>query len=297
MTFCLPAWYPLILRLDEIKNISFASGCPTVGGNVRCLPESLRAAAEVKLRTSGYWPANRTLSLETYTLARYITSEVGSGTPSDRVAVGEAAVNRAKLWELGSVNNLLLYRQRRSHPNYGFYGPIHDTPAGCAARGRKKYCSPYGRWAATSRDPTLANLVAADLILSGKTGDFAKGADDQVGIEHRSAFPNPTKTIRNRAAVGNYWVGPLPGVNHWHTFLFRDYGYAPSSAEGQRLIRQADAALARRARPDWSGLTVCGDAPPPPRAPRPNVAAGAVGLLAIGGLIAFAIRRAGSPFA
>jgi hypothetical protein len=271
-TDCLPWWRTPILLLDR-QGGKISSNCKTVNGNVQCAPELLRQQAEKVLQSTNFWPQGKKLTLETYTLARYMTSEVGNGTPEDRAAVGEAAVNRARIWKKSSVNDILLYRQSRSHPNYGFYGPIHDTDKGCAARGEPELCAPFGRWAATSKDPTLANLVLADLILTGQTRNFANGADDQVGMEY---FKNPVAKLNSAAKRGSYWVGPLPGVDHWHTFLFRDFGISPDNPLGQALLARGLSAVASRARPNWSGLKICSRSVVDPS--RPAFIVGSVGL-------------------
>lgn len=226
---------------QALPKIAVPSGCPTVKGNVDCDPETMRAKAERQGLAQGWWPQGKPLTLETYTIARYITSEVGSGTPEERVAVAEAVVNRARL-EHTDVNGMLLYRQKPGHPNRGHYGPIHG-PAGVST-------APYGRWAATSRDPTSVNLLLADFVLSGGSSDFAQGADDQNGMEY---FKDPAANVRKEAAQGDYWIGPLPGVDYWRTFLYKHFGYSPTSPEGKRLLQRGLDAVANKKRPSWSG--------------------------------------------
>lgn len=221
---CWPWWYEKYKALDDKTVVK--SGCPTVNGNVNCNPESMRANAAAQLAAKGL-PSD--LSLGAYTLARYFTSEVGSGPVTERVAVGEAAVNRAKRWNT-DINGLLLYRQGAGHPNRGYYGPIHSGGVTNA---------PYGRWAATSKDPTVGALLLAQLIISGESDNFAEGADDQVGLQYAESFKDPEATMRRKAADGSYWVGHLPGVDPWHTFLFRDYGVSPDSAEGRALLNRS----------------------------------------------------------
>jgi hypothetical protein len=237
---CLPWWHSLLSHAAGRGTI-ISSGCSTSGGNVQCDPAAMAAAAGQKL---GY-----PVSLAVYTLARYIASEVGSGTVEEKVAVGEAAVNRARIEKLPQgILSLLLYRQVTGHPNRGRYGPIHG-PEGVST-------APYGRWAATSRDPTAGDIDVARLVLSGQSGQFARGADDQDGPEY---FQNPVGKVKSQGARRDYWVGPLPGVDHWHTFL---YTYrpdiAPDSAMGQWLIARGVAALSDKlVRPKWDGLPIC----------------------------------------
>lgn len=232
---CLPWWHSLFAGIGGDNRQIVRSGCRTVDGNVRCQPEAMRAAAERK--------AGRPISLATYTLARYMSSEVGSGTPEEKVAVAEAAVNRGR----GDVVALLLYRQATGHPNRGWYGPIHG-PSGVST-------APYGRWAATSKDPGLDDLAIADFVLSGNSDNFARGARSQLGMEYLSS---PNYTVKKLAGRRDYWVGPLPGVDHWRTFLYaRHSGIAPEGAAGQELLQRGLAAVASPTRPDWSGLAIC----------------------------------------
>lgn len=256
-TSCTPWWTAKFRDLAKGQQVTIVSGCSiNSSGNVACRPEDMRASAEAKLRSSGILSR---LSLETYTLARYMHSEVGSGTIFERVAVGEAAVNRARR-EKTSINGLLLYRQgSSSHPNYGFYGPIHGVGTGTST-------APYGRWAATSRDPTVLTILLADLITSGKSGNYARGADDQDGIEYwapkgQDALNNKVRSLASR---GKYWIGPLYGIDHWHTFLQYTPGISSSSPQGQLLIaRGMQAVQLPVRRPTWpSDLPLCSDGPP-----------------------------------
>jgi hypothetical protein len=182
-------------------------------------------------------------------------SEVGSGTIEERVAVGEAAVNRAKR-ERTNILGLLLFRQPEGHPNRGRYGPIHGVGTGVST-------APYGRWAATSRDPSLLSILLADLVISGKSGNFNNDGDDQDGPE---AWINLGQTaltnyVQKLASNGKYWVGPLPGIDHWHTFLQFTPGFKGSSTpEGQFLMQRGIEALTLPAqRPSWpADMPVCG---------------------------------------
>jgi hypothetical protein len=215
-TSCYPWWRAKYAPL-RAKPIYVSSGCGVnASGNVGCSPETMRAKAEAFLQAGGFLSQ---LSLETYTLARYMQGEVGgghgAGTIEEAVAVGEAAVNRAKLEGLQSVNSLLLYRQRQGHPNYGFYGPIHASGGTSSA--------PYGRWATTHTDPTVLSCLLADLVTSGRSGNFNRGADDQAGLQYSTNFPTITGAVTSWANRHLFWVGPLPGVDHWRTFLVKTH--------------------------------------------------------------------------
>ncbi len=210
----------------------------------------MRASAEQRLRTAGYLSS---LSLDTYTLARYMQGEVGSGTLEERVAVGEAAINRARM-EGTTITGLLLYRQPAGHLNRGYYGPIHGIGTGVST-------APYGRWATTAADPTLLTVLLADLITSGTSGNFAMGADDQDGPEAwiSQGQASLTNYVQGLAARGKFWVGPLPGVDHWRTFLQITPGISANSPVGQALLARGIQALALPAqRPRWpSDMPIC----------------------------------------
>lgn len=267
LNLCYPSWTAKYRDIVARGQTVIRSGCPTVNGNVQCKPEDMRADAERQLRIAGWWPADKKLSLEAYTLARYMQGEVGSKRLFETVAVGEAAVNRAKLSKKASVLDILLYRQKPGHPNYGWYGPIHGDGVTSA---------PYGRWATTSADPTIAAVMIADLILSGGSGNFNRLADDQNGMQYAKAFPNPEATFLALAKRGDYWVGPLPGVDHWRTTQFRRYGHSIASADGIALLKRSYAYFGADARVRdgdlwkpkqpvvWGDLPTCpvGDSPP-----------------------------------
>lgn len=212
-TTCYPWWHAKFAALRAQQPNYLYSGCSVnASGNVGCEPEAMRAAAEAQLQTAGYL---RSLSLETYTLARYMQGEVGGGYApgalEEAVAVGEAAVNRARLEGKANANAILLYRQAPGHPNYGYYGPIHG-PSGTTT-------APYGRWATTHADPTVLAVLLADLITSGQSGNFNRGADDQAGLQYTANFPSIQSYVTYLANNHEFWVGPLPGVDHWRTFL------------------------------------------------------------------------------
>lgn len=266
---CLPWFHGTYAELDRVKR-PVRSGC-VVGsnGNVNCSPESMRANADQQLRAAGYEGG---LSLPEYTLARYMTSEVGSGSMEDRVAVGEAAMNKARAWGMGSVLDLLLYRQSSGHANRGWYGPIHGVGTGTST-------APYGRWASTSKDPNLVDLLLAKHILRGETYNFADGAWDQLGMEYISS---PSAAINNRAVKGEYWVGPLPGVNHWHTFLFKKVDPVTRTLYHKQLVDRALVAVSNRSAPNWSGLPICS---------KPLFGNLMPGVIAIGSAIGFFLVR------
>ena len=225
------------------------SGCGVdSGGNVACPPETIRANAEAWLAQK--YPQvlaqiGGRLALDVYTFARYMHSEVGSGTVEERVAVGEAALNQART-SLRSIYKMLT-------PN-GYYGPIHAPKAWCEAHGYScsstsnpnVCCAPYKRWASTARDPSIMSLLLAALVVSGGSGDFALGAVTQWGPEAwiKDGQTKLNNFVRNIASSSKYyWVGPLPGVDPWHTFLVRKEWFGPSTPMGGGLVARGQEAL------------------------------------------------------
>lgn len=250
-TTCYPWWHAKFAPMrGGPAEARVSSGCVVgANGNVNCSPEAMRAAAEIKLREGGWLPS---LSLETYTLARYMQSEVGNGTIEERVAVGEVAINRARGWKL-TPTDLLLNRQKSGHPNRGFYGPIHG-PEGIST-------APYGRWAATTQDPTILTTLLADLVTSGESGNFVRGGLDQVGPEHwvKDGQERLWNYVRGRAKDGDYWVGPLPGVNHWRTWIRYTPNALERSVAGPALLERGLASLTLpMLKPNWpDDLPIC----------------------------------------
>lgn len=240
----LPYWHPELEKLASLPRIK--SGCSLVNGNIQCNPGQLARIYEQALRKHNlYWGR---ITNDQVSMARYIATEVGSGTPEEKVAVAEAGRNRAKMWRL-TVDQLLRLRQRKGHPNRGFYGPIHGSGGG----------APYGRWAGTKKDPKPQDLVIAKMVLDGKTNNFAKGADDQIGPSAGEGLGFGadwgSRKIRSQAKKKSYWVGLLPGVNHRRTFLFRTIkNIDPDSAPGKKLVSSALNWVNKV--PDWSKTPV-----------------------------------------
>ncbi len=217
MALCWPWWHASFVN---VPRTTVSSGCSAdSAGNIQCDPDAMRAKAEKWLHDHGFL-VGKSLSLDTYTLARNMTSEIGSGTIEEMVAVGQAAVNQGKRHGQ-SPTQVLLYRTS-GVPSYGHYGEIQSGSS--------------GRWASTSQDPTLVSLLLADLITSGQAGDFNKGASDQDGLEYVSAFRDPEQTVRNYAKSRMYWVGPLPGVNPWRTTQWVHVDVAADSLVGAPLL-------------------------------------------------------------
>jgi hypothetical protein len=255
------------LAAEGWTKATIASGCSMDNtGNVPCSPSSLRDKAQAWLGQNApqVFPLiGGSLSQLTYTFARYMHSEVGSGTIEDRVAVGEAGVNQAqrRAGVLGSWTSAL---NKMLIPN-GLYGAIHAPDAYCASIGKPPRCNAANRWAATSRDPSVMSLLLAHLVASGASGDFANGAETQWGpdafkFSDGSKLDSPTNVGRFIKAVANqgyYWVGPLAGVDPWHTFLVKKMssltGAASMALAAENLLLDGS----RPIRPDWGSLSQC----------------------------------------
>lgn len=218
-TNCYPSWYApfATLAAQSWTKTIIPSGCVVNNqGNIPCAPSSMRASAEAWLTKNApqVLPMiGGALSQDVYTFARYMHSEVGSGTVAERVAVGEAGVNQGKA-SGRTITKMLM-------PS-GYYGPIHAPDAYCASIGKPPMCAPFSRWAATSRDPSIMSLLLAHLVVSGGSRNFANGAVTQWGPEAwiKDGQTRLTNFVKNIAATSKYyWVGPLPGIDPFHTFL------------------------------------------------------------------------------
>ena len=257
-------------KIALLRSQKLPSGCSTSNGNVQCSPEAMPAKAEALARTKYGW--TKPIDLKTYTLARYMTAEVGDGTVEEMVAVGEAAVNYARTRNLPQgILSLLLYRQPVGHPNRGFYGPIHG-PSGVST-------APYKRWAATSLDPNMLTIALADLVISGASGNFNKGADDQDGPE--AWDDHGVRKAHSAARDRSYWVGPLPGVDHLRTMQWKtDKSIHPDSPDGKALLNRALWAI-KQGRPKWD----------PSMPVEARLALSTVAVVALGGYLAYRVMK------
>jgi hypothetical protein len=184
-------------------------------------PAVLRANAQDALRRAGI---SATLSQNAYSLARNIAAETGSGSAEQKVAMGLSTVNQARRRGI-SVHDLVVLNNRWSNR----YGRIHQHGETSSA--------PYGRFTASSKEPTIEDLMIAMFILDGGAGtfpnDFARGADDQAQVRSDS-------WVRTLAQKRSYWVGPLPGVDAAKVTLFRSMPeIAPDGPDGKALLSRA----------------------------------------------------------
>jgi hypothetical protein len=241
-------------------------------GNIPIAPETLRANAERFLAQNipqALAMMGGRLSLETYTYARYMASEAmgNSSTVEERVAVGEALKHRTSFGR--SIYKLLT-------PS-GYYGPIHG-PSGVDS-------APYGRWAATTRDPNVLTILLAHLVTSGASGNFSRGADDQANMLARGLAYGQS-WVKNHAARGNFWVGHLPGVDHRKTFLYFTADPMTRALKGKELLARGLAALEQQ--PIWPPTeNICNK---PPKSGTVLAIASTVGIF-VGGFIADRLAR------
>lgn len=249
---CVPAWFAVY---RAVSNKTLTSGYAVdVIGNVPGDPAALAQAAGRKLAADASLPADvrargARLTLDAYTLARNMTTEVGTTAIGDAIAVGQGTVNRAAL-SGKTVTDVAVNRQALGHPNRGFYGPINATRTDASGR---KITAPYGRWTATTKDPTVRAIVLAQDILDGVIPRaFNKGADDQANL---TIYQNPPAKVRGLADVDAYWVGPLPGVDHRRTMLFRTIK-GLDVANAAVLVQRGITALST-ASTDWARFPVC----------------------------------------
>lgn len=227
---CVPHWRDVVLsartaaKRSGLRRFSVAS-CPLrEDGIVNCDPRMMRAAVESKLHATGLY--TRPLSLDAYSVARNIASEAGTDAdPAEKIAIGEAAVNRARRDEM-SIARLTLKdgrwyaRQRGKNPRV-----------------------------ASSRDPQLEDVIAADLVLDGRTGNFARGAThyfsprgmDWLFREGRTDSDRWDVFERWTKSFGLAWVGELPGINPETQFLMKDAD--PGSAYWERQYAAGRTAL------------------------------------------------------
>jgi hypothetical protein len=147
------------------------------------------------------------LDVDTYSLARMVSSEEGSGNAATLLCLAEAARNKAQ--QRGQSVSQLLTASKRS-----------DADGNYSAQAA-------GKWASTRRDPNGRHVAAAQAALQQGT-DLAAGAVDyfdpssqdggtQGGVALRKTSED---YIAQNAAQGLYWVGPIADIDAYHLMLF-----------------------------------------------------------------------------
>jgi hypothetical protein len=110
--------------------------------------------------------------------------------------------------------------------------------------------APFGRFTASTQDPTLQDLAVAEFVLSGAAGaplsasNFARGADDHWSPlsskrgDRAAAVQTGLDKIGGEALQGDFWVGPICGVDPVKIQLFRRRAELKGTAAGRALVAQ-----------------------------------------------------------
>lgn len=210
------------------RNIgSLKTGCtPDSTGVIQCSPESMRATTEAKLRSLGLYGPREKLSMAVYAMARNIHSEAGNrATGAEKLAIGETLVTRAR--QKGVTQLKLMTRNGKFAKQRG--------------------CNPC---VSSARDPAWEDIYAAELILSGRSGNISQGATHYFS-------PRAMDNIkRQRAAQGRSfrdrfelydewtsggdlltWVGYIPGVDFERQMFFRKMPKTPAGRAEHARVR------------------------------------------------------------
>lgn len=286
MLACLPAWHSQFVPVAPAR---VPSGCAVdcnresaTFGLIPCAPESMRARSEKWLLERNLWRGP--LPLSVYSLGRNIATETGSGSIETKMALALSTMGQAARGVRGrDVHSVII----RNASGYQFYGPIHPEKS-CRVPGATS-ANIHKRWTASSLDPTVLDLAIAAFALSGAAGaagdvsNFAMGADDQA--DWSAIDPHV------QAREGDYWVGPIPGVNHKKLVLMKKMGLSPASPEGQMRIA-ALAAMLRSPEPDWGALPLCPVPPPVVSLATKRIVGATIGLGAVGIVVGLAVYMA-----
>ena len=218
---CLPAWYQTLLAergrawragvLDKSLGWSAACQVGEVSRIVDCSPEELRARTEAQIKALGLRPASWHLPLDTYSIARNIRSEAGTGKANIpiKVVYAESALIRARS-DKGTISAL--------------------TMKNSAHYGRQSGSNPS---VATSKDPTWDDIVIAEMAVAGALNNFARGTTHYFSPRIMDVWAKQGKsddalTLFERWSHGwgstrdrLVWVGELPGIDHREHFLMR----------------------------------------------------------------------------
>lgn len=242
---------------------------------VPCSPESMRATTEAKLRSLGLFKPRQRLSMKSYIMARNIGSEAGSrATGAEKLVMGEALVHRAR--ESGkSFAQIAMYNGTR------FAAQMGRNPA-----------------VATARDPFWEDIVAAELVLSGRSGNLGRGATHYFSPAGMDAGFRSGKLSRDRLMLYDQWtkggdlltwVGYVPGININRQFLLKKQPKtAAGRAESARMKPLGRRALQVDMPPGIFDAPTC-----PPISARRSVIGFTGALMAAVALPAFLILRYG----
>lgn len=268
MQTCRPWWAAKFIPLDNGPRVHGPPGCGTIvnsedpnfGWNL-CRPEKLAIAAKAKLVQLGFPQLAEALTLDAYSLARNIASESGSGTAEMKLCMALSTMGRAKL-RGRTVTQIVLGNRFCPSGTPGsaercLYGRIHGTTGVDTA--------PFGRFTASSQDPSVEDCAIAVFALSGGAGaggdvnNYARGADDQWGPlsarggDVQGALSAALAKMRAYAKNRNYWVGRIVGVHPLALHLFRR---RPEITPGSPEDRRVQAALEEELRANVADLDV-----------------------------------------
>ena len=157
-----------ILRGNRVTKAPYSK----ITGAVNVPPASLAAEAGV--------------DVDTYSLARMISSEEGRSSNTVKAAVGWAAINHANA-SGKSITDVLT--TNKNHP--GLYG------------------TQVGGYASTALDPYDGDIAIAAGILGGTIEDMTGGADQ---FDRPSGEADPDAVAANRIASGSHEVS-VPGID------------------------------------------------------------------------------------
>jgi hypothetical protein len=206
----------------------------------------MRATTEANLRASGLYPPGKRLDLQTYIMARNIGSEAGSrATGAEKLVMGEALINRAR--EKGKTfAQIALFNGTR------FGAQLGTNPA-----------------VATARDPFFEDIVAAELVMSGASGNLGKGATHYFSPNTMDAMKRSGKITRDRFDLYDEWtsgrdlmtwVGYVPGIDINRQFLLRRMPKtAAGRAESARMKPLGRQALSRPTPKSIFDAPICRD--------------------------------------
>lgn len=233
-----------IRALANVPRTTVSSGCKIITdpnnalfGFIPCDPDDMRARAA---RATG-----RAITLDQYSLARNIATEIGSGSIGEKVAMALSTVGRAALGTSGTTVTEVVLKNSKCSFGRGercLYGSIH-------AAGNVD-TAPFGRFTASTQDPTLQDFAIAEFVLNGDAGgalalsNFARGADDQWSPlsskrgDRSAAIQTGLDKIGGEALQGDFWVGSICGVDPVKIQLFKRRAELKGTPEGAALVVQ-----------------------------------------------------------
>lgn len=171
--------------LNGITRGARATSCPynKTTGIVPCQPAELAAQVGEEL--------------DTYSLARAVSSEEGRSSDAVKALVAHAIKNEAARRGV-SITHLVTSAKLPAHS--GFYGTQRNIEKGTAGYdGSDRYCS-------TANDPYAGELAIARGVRDGSIPDLTGGANQ---FDRPSGESDPDRVARNRVNAGSELVTGL----------------------------------------------------------------------------------------